>query len=103
MVTKITLFEPHFDGAQIGPARLDTAETKATADTAHTGEDVDSETIESSRRLPTIRTGVGIASFASLFLAGFMAYRRFKPSGDIEEETAEATIEERPIESVTAE
>lgn len=103
MVSKITLFEPHFDGAQIGPATLDTAESTPTAEAAHSEEQDRSDVVESSRRLPSVRTGIGIATFASLFLAGFMAYRRFKPSEDTEEDTAEATIEERPIEDLTAE
>ncbi|MDZ7850463.1 MAG: hypothetical protein U5K70_06530 [Halodesulfurarchaeum sp.] len=109
MVSKITLFEPHFDGAQIGPASIG-ADTPPDMDLGGSEHDEHSPVSEpsSSSRRPSTRLVVGIAGVATGLVAGVIAWRRFrigaKPETDTAaESTDEPMIEERPVEDLTQE
>jgi hypothetical protein len=108
MVSKITLFEPHFDGAQFGP------ETIGTEDSSETGEPVDSDSTASSSmglerpsitsRRTRIRTLVGVGVILSALMTGLLAWRRFQGRSEDEDETAtDPMIEERHAEEISAE
>ena len=63
MVSKITLLEPHFDGAQFGPATVDIP-TPGGEESDETAES-DAEGDESTSRLVTVLQGATV--FAVLF------------------------------------
>lgn len=109
MVSKITLFEPHFDGAQIGPASLGT-DTPLDLELGESASEDHSHGSEpsSSSRLPSARLFIGVAGLAAGMVAGLLAWRRFRSGSKTEtDETAESTdepmIEERPVEDLTQE
>ncbi len=114
MVSKITLFEPHFDGAQIGPAALgidpSSEEQAGEAETETSGSGIGAAAPVFSH-LPRARTVIGTGMVAAGLLAGVVVWRRFRArkdsdapqtEGDADPED-EPLIEERPVEDLTAE
>jgi hypothetical protein len=106
MVSKITLFEPHFDGAQIGPKTLKSGTPSETAPTrdsrAATSDSATLETGSKTGRMPRLRTLVGVGVFVSTLMAGLFAWRRFRGRGKSDEEDEQidtATIEEHRSEA----
>lgn len=110
MVSKITLFEPHFDGAQIGPETMETGTPSETAPTGDselsTSESATLGTGSKTARMPRLRTLVGVGVFVSALMAGLFAWRRFRGrggSGEEDEPIATATIEALRSEATPAE
>ncbi|MFB6085913.1 MAG: hypothetical protein ABEJ84_03770 [Halodesulfurarchaeum sp.] len=108
MVSKITLFEPHFDGAQIGPASLGTEGTDL--ELGESAREHDSATREptASSRPPRARLLGGVAGVTVGLLAGLLAWRRVKGGSKAESVTGsesadEPRIEERPVGNLTGE
>ncbi len=68
MVSKITIFEPHFDGAQFGPTSIvgDEPRPEAAADAG----------VEGSRRRSRMVAMVSFGGLAAVLLVGVMALRR---------------------------
>ena len=107
MVSKITLFEPHFDGAQIGPEAIGTETMAKTADST----DADAATTDSESRLPDpttrmprIRTLVVAGVLISAVLSGVLAWRRFRGQDESEDEpAATAVVEERLADAIPTE
>lgn len=96
MVTKITLFEPHFDGAQFGPTSLpDDLLPGATA----TDEDASAEStgetaeIESGTGFGRMRLLAAVGAMTVGVLVGAFAVRRLRGRGSSEEDTAELDVE----------
>lgn len=90
MVSKITIFEPHFDGAQFGPASLSSNEPTVESDAADADVAIESKSRGQSLGLPALVIG-GIA--AGLFV-GLRAIRRSRTTEpefvEIEERAANA-------------
>lgn len=87
MVDKITIFEPHFDGAQFGPSSMARPETTTSDDTTTSAESA------GGRRLAGMLALVG--TVVSLVAVAAVVYRR-RDSHDIEIEEIEpeaATVE----------
>ena len=97
MARKITMFELHFDGAQIGPASLDFAEDASASELDATIDEMETETdselggepeMESPERSSgrrRLRTLVAIAGVVSvLSLVGVVARRFRGESADLE-------------------
>lgn len=95
MVSKITLFEPHFDGAQFGPKTIDGAFDRASEESATEAQATDS----SPRRFPTRRVALGVVPLFVALIGGAVALRRFRArgaGGESEAATSETpTIERR--------
>lgn len=93
MVTKITLFEPHFDGAQFGPTSLpDDILPGDTATDEDESADPQSET-ESGTGLGRMRLLAAVGALTAGLLAGAFAVRRLRGRGTPEEDTADTDIE----------
>ena len=107
MVSKITLFEPHIEGAQFGPASLDTPGdiAKVTEPTVGTGSEVTAES--SPSRFPKVRAALLVLPLAAAVLGGAMAWRRFRSGRRLDDQatdsTEPATIEERIPTSASSE
>ena len=91
MVSKITIFEPHFDGAQFGPASLpndgDTDEPTAPAV---------EDTAQSTGRSRGRSILVGGAALSIALLIGFVAARRsLQPAGEAVEDERKPSIFEK--------
>jgi hypothetical protein len=90
MVSKITFFEPHFDGAQFGPATRPSDEPAVEADTP----DADIAGEVETRRRPLGRTVTIAVGIATGLLIGMMAIRWSKARDskpvDIEEASTSA-------------
>jgi hypothetical protein len=88
MVSKITIFEPHFDDAQFGPSVMD-SETASES----TEPDVRTGDAEGSRGPSAGRTVFVLGAVAAGLLAGLAAVRRARradpESVEIEERTAD--------------
>lgn len=108
MARKITMFELHFDGAQIGPASLDFAEdTPASEDHASVdemGREREMETEMGPMERPSggrrLRTLVAIAGVVSIVSLVGVAVRRFRSDSEdleieIDDESDEDVLEER--------
>ena len=80
MVSKITLFEPHFDGAQFGPTALPAGDDSGGSDeTSESHESATSTDDESKSRLKTVAQGV--TTFVIMFAVLYAVFR-FALSGD---------------------
>jgi hypothetical protein len=90
MVSKITIFEPHFDGAQFGPASLPTDEPGVGSETP----DADVAVESKSRGRPLGRSVFVIGGIVGGLLIGMRAIRRIRTtepeSVEIEERSAKA-------------
>jgi hypothetical protein len=96
MVQKITLFEPHFDGAQFGPSVMggaddDTEEAAESTDIEVSGDEA--EATSGGSRLRRVFTFVVVAGVATA--VGRLAFRRFgaDESDVLDVEDDEATEE----------
>lgn len=88
MVSKITIFEPHFDGAQFGPASLESDEPAVETDVT---EDETATEVETRGR-SLGRSLMGIVGIGAGLMIGIRIIRRTrsKKSESVEiEETAE--------------
>lgn len=83
MVSKITIFEPHFDGAQFGPASVGNDHPEETT----------VEEAEETRGRSRGRTILGLGFVSLALLAGVVAARRIR-SGTADTESVE--IEHTP-------
>lgn len=90
MVSKITIFEPHIEGAQIGPASLRPSEDgPAMADAPEENEDMSQEkTSQGSRRrsLGRVVLAAGMLMAAGVAVAALRQFR-MKTSGGVEIES----------------
>lgn len=105
MVTKITLFEPHFDGAQLGSATIGAA-----VDGEEENEHKTRATTTAVSKLPTgsrppVRLLLGLGMVIGGIAAAAIIIRRRKQHGTAQasETEADATIEARAVEGLTAE
>lgn len=92
MVSKITIFEPHFDGAQFGPASLPGDDPAVESAVPDAGVNTESETSGSSVGRPLLLIG---AMAAGLFLGLRVVRRRMASESDpveIEEREAEEPL-----------
>ncbi len=104
MVAKITLFEPHFDGAQIGPATIGMEEK---ADVADAVESVDKASTDAKSRSfgrPPLQLAVGLGIVFSVIAAGILVRRRrAKPTDESRDSDTSSGIEATLVEEqVTA-
>ena len=103
MVTKITLFEPHVDGVQIGPASLGlrssaeptVSEPKPSRRSAVTG-------AIRSRSRPRVRSILVAGIATGTLLGAVLAWRRFRGHESETTDESEPMIEERSVEDLTA-
>lgn len=104
MVAKITLFEPHFDGAQIGPATIGTDEKADVADELETVENADSEPKSRSIGRPPLRLAVGLGIVLSAIAAGILVRRRrAKPTDESSDSDTSSGIEATLVEEQVTE
>ena len=94
MARKITMFELHFDGAQIGPASLDFAEEAPASENHPSVDEMETETEMGTMERPSegrrLRSLVAIAGVLSIVSLIGVAVRRFRSdSEDLEIEIAD--------------
>jgi hypothetical protein len=91
MVSKITLFEPHIEGAQFGPASLHGPDADAT-DPAETTIGSGTETAGPSKsRLSRARKALLVVPVVAVILGGAVAWRRFRTVRETDESRGEGT------------
>jgi len=80
MVSKITLFELHFDGAQFGPTTLPSGDDSAGSDEMTESDESDTSTEDESKsRLKMVAQGA--TTFVIMFVVLYAVFR-FALSGD---------------------
>jgi hypothetical protein len=92
MVSKITIFEPHFEGAQFGPASLPGHEPAVASAAPDADVTAETEVGAQSVRRPLLLIG----AMAAAFLLGLRAIRR-----RMARETDAVEIEERDTDEAT--
>lgn len=97
MVTKITVFEPHFDGAQFGPASIGPEVDAREPDTSVANERVEDES-ENGSTGPRRTVVVLAAALSLLAVVGALAARRMMGSPSDEESRTVSTADEIPVE-----
>ena len=98
MVSKITIFEPHFDGAQFGPTSIVGDESSPET----TGSATADPDVEGSRRGSRLLAMVALGGLATVLFVGVMALRR-RRSTDSMQDVEAVDVEERPVEAPATE
>lgn len=93
MVSKITVFEPHFDNAQFGPFSKGRDEAEHDAEQGSEDGSNGTEQAGSDRRRSLVRSVIAVGAVVALLVAGYLLVRRKRAESvefvDIEETTGQ--------------
>lgn len=98
MVSKITIFEPHFDGAQFGPASFEGGESPVEA----TESDADVPVPEAARKRRRAWPVFAVAGLAVGLFVGMRALQRIR-NADANADLEAVEIDEHPVEELATE